>query len=133
MTELIKEKAVVAAVTTIVSFCVGGLMTWLVTKKIKVWFMNRKEKKKKEIEELREEIRKMQENDEVFKRSIRSMLRQNIIDTHNKYMDRGWAEIYVKDNMLDMFNNYTALDGNGTTPGLVKEFMELPIREEDVE
>ena len=131
MAELIKEKAVVAAVTTIVSFVVGGLMTWLVTKKIKVWIVDRRNKRIKEIEELREEIKRMQERDEIFKCSIRSMLRQNIIDTHNKYMTRGWAEVYVKDNMQDMFKNYTALDGNGTTPRLVEEVMNLPIREED--
>ena len=131
MIEIVKEKAVVAAITTIVSFVVGGLLTWLVTKKANNWIMSKRNKKKKEIEEIREELKRMQERDEVFKKSIRSMLRQNIIDTHNKYMSRGWAEIYVKDNMQDMFDNYTALDGNGTTPGLVEEFMRLPIREED--
>ena len=47
MAELIKEKAVIAAVTTIVSFVVGGLMTWLVTKKIKNWIMEKKNRRNK--------------------------------------------------------------------------------------
>lgn len=122
MLDLIQEKFIAAVIAALVSAGVGGIIAWLTAKK---------NQKKKEIEDLRGELKELKERDEIFKNSIRAMLRQDIINTHDKYMARGWAEIYVKDNMQDMFKNYTALEGNGTVPRLVEEFMDLPTRKED--
>ena len=122
MIELVKEKAVAAIIAAVVSAAIGAIITWINTKRTQ---------KHKEIDEIRVRIDRLDEKDELFKTAIRAMLRQDIINAYDKYTQKGWAKVYVKDNVQEMYDCYHALGGNGTITHLVDEFMELPTRKED--
>ncbi len=91
----------------------------------------RKERKSNESKAFIERLEALDKRDEVFAGAIRSMLRQSIINTYDRYTLKGWAKVYVKDNVQEMYDCYHALGGNGTITHLVDEFMNLPTREED--
>lgn len=58
-----------------------------------------------------------------------ALLRNQIIHSYDKYMEQGWIPIYGRENVLDMYKAYHALDGNGTITKLMDEIMELPSKE----
>lgn len=57
---------------------------------------------------------------------VRSLLRQQIIDVYNHYMDKGYIPIYAMENVNDMYKAYHRLGGNGTCTKIVQELTELP-------
>ena len=61
-----------------------------------------------------------------FKKGIQALLKVEIIRTYNKYIEKGEAPIYEKENMNILFTEYENLGGNGTIKDLVAEFRELP-------
>ena len=122
MLELIKEKAVAALIAAIVSAAVGAIIAW---------FTAKKNKRKNEIDDIKAQLKRHEENDELLKAAIKTMLRQEIISAYDKYTRSGWAKVYIKDNVQEMYDCYHALGGNGTITHLVEEFMDLPTREED--
>lgn len=110
---------------TIIKWGITALLAGVVsfiTAKIKL----KKQTKSSESEALKERLQKIDERDEMLSCGMRSLLRQQIINTHEKYMKKGCAEVYIKDNVQDMYKQYHALGGNGTITHLVEEFMDLP-------
>ncbi len=116
----------------ILTICKWGVTALLagavsfVTTKLKL----KKQLKTSEADALKERLKKIDEKNELLSNGLRSMLRQDIINTYDKYMKKGYAEVYVKDNIQDMYKNYHALGGNGTITHLVEEFMDLPASED---
>ena len=60
------------------------------------------------------------------KSALKSLLRQNIIQAYDKYMERGWMPIYAMESVNEMYEDYHALGGNGTITGLVEQLRRLP-------
>ena len=58
-----------------------------------------------------------------------ALLRNAIIKDYDKYMDRGYVPIYVRESILSMYAAYHALDGNGTITQLIDELKDLPSKE----
>lgn len=56
----------------------------------------------------------------------KALLRNEIIRSYDKYMDQEWIPIYARENVLDMYNAYHELGGNGTITKLMNELAELP-------
>lgn len=115
----------------ILTICKWGITALLagavsfITAKIKL----KKQLKTSEADALKERLQQIDNRNELLSNGMRSMLRQDIINTYDKYTKKGYAEVYVKDNIQDMYKNYHALGGNGTITHLVEEFMELPTSE----
>lgn len=61
-----------------------------------------------------------------------ALLRSEIIKNYEKYMAKKWIPIYAMDNVLELYNAYHALGGNGTMTKLVKELDALPSDEGSV-
>lgn len=99
-----------------------------ITARVKI----RKAKNEEADKAIQDKFEALEAKDEMFQAALRVMLRQSIIDTYDKYTARGWAEVYVKENLQEMYDCYHALGGNGTITHLVEEFMNLPTRPEDV-
>lgn len=56
---------------------------------------------------------------------VRSLLRKEIIDEYNHYMDKGYIPIFAMENVIDMYRAYHRLGGNGTITKIVEELKEL--------
>lgn len=76
-----------------------------------------------------DKIRKIEQ--EAIKTGIQALLRDRIIDQYNKYMEKKYIPIYAMENVEAMYNQYKALDGNGTVKELYEQLQELPHRKED--
>ena len=59
----------------------------------------------------------------------KSLLRNEIIRSYEKYMKQGWIPLYGLENVLEMYNSYHCLQGNGSITRLVEEIKNLPARD----
>lgn len=78
--------------------------------------------------------KKQKENEkktEAICKGVQALLRDRLIDKYNKYTERGYAPIYVKDNFDNIYNQYHNLGKNGVMDGLHAEFMALPSERKD--
>lgn len=57
---------------------------------------------------------------------VQALLRDRLIDQYNKYNDKGYAPIYVKENFENMWKQYHNLGVNGVMDELHDTFMKLP-------
>lgn len=57
---------------------------------------------------------------------VQALLRREIITEYNHYSDQGYIPIYGMENVLDMYNAYKALGGNGMATKLVDALKQLP-------
>lgn len=65
------------------------------------------------------------------RKGTRCLLRQQIIDYHDKYIERGEISPHGYENLLEMAEAYEALGGNGKVKKMALELKELPIREQE--
>lgn len=88
-----------------------------------VWLLKDMRKSSKE-RDLREEKEK-----KANRKGTRCLLRQQIIDYHDRYIERGEITPHGYENLIEMADAYEALGGNGKVKKMALELKELPIRE----
>lgn len=57
---------------------------------------------------------------------IQSLLRDNIVKSYNKYMDKGFCPIYAKESIKAAYKSYHALGGNDVATELYKKILAMP-------
>lgn len=77
---------------------------------------------------LYKKIKQQKEENEALKDGMRSLLRDRLIDNHQKYLAAGSIPFYARESMLAMYASYSALNGNGTVTHLMEELEELPTK-----
>lgn len=86
-----------------------------------------------QIKSLKKEAKAKEEKEEKEKQAnrkgTRCLLRQQIIDYHDRYIERGEITPHGYENLLEMADAYEALGGNGKVKKMALELKELPIRE----
>ena len=60
---------------------------------------------------------------------VQALLRNAIIASFNKHMEKGYMPIYERENIQKMFEEYRKLGGNGTVLTLMEKLEGLPTRE----
>ncbi len=75
---------------------------------------------------LQKKIKKMQLRQAATELGVQALLRAEIIHIYNKYMDRGEMPIYERENVAELFKQYTNLGGNGVIQELVEKLNDLP-------
>lgn len=58
--------------------------------------------------------------------AVRSLLRADIISMSHKSIKQGYIALYNRENLMDMFKAYKALDGNGAVKELYEQALRLP-------
>ena len=58
------------------------------------------------------------------------LLRVQLIEYHDKYMELGYIPSYVYENYCEMYIAYHALGGNGMATRMWQEIQTLPVRKE---
>lgn len=99
---------ITAIISCIVSFCLGGALSFFFTKYKSVV---KKEKAERD--------------------GMRELLRCKLIDYHDKYVDRGSCPIYIKEAATRSYEAYHDLGGNGVITGLYQELMALCVSSEE--
>ena len=61
-------------------------------------------------------------------KGIMLLLRVQLIEYHNKYMDKGEIPSYAYQNFTDMYDAYHALGGNGMITKMKEEIEELHLK-----
>lgn len=88
---------------------------------------NKAERKRlNDVEQLRLNDRSQQ-----IENGLQSLLRAEIIRSHEKYMDRGFCPVYAREALTRIYESYHALGGNGTMTELYKQVMALPTDKEE--
>ena len=75
----------------------------------------------------RQDVETMRQNDRTkqLESGLQSLLRAEIIRSHEKYMDRGYCPVYAREALTRAYESYHALGGNGTITGLYNQIMAL--------
>lgn len=79
-------------------------------------FRGEREKERKDIDEKSKAL-----ND-----GVESLLRQSIVNSYNKYHDRGYCPIYAKDSIKKAYKAYHTLGGNDVATELYKKILLMP-------
>lgn len=64
-----------------------------------------------------------------IKKGVQALLRAQMIDDYNKWMERGYAPIYARQNFENCWAQYHSLGVNGVMDDLHAKFLELPTEE----
>lgn len=64
--------------------------------------------------------------EKAMQEGVKCLLRGKLIDYHDKYTDRGYCPIYVKESARRSYEAYHALGGNGVVTKLYEDLMALP-------
>lgn len=65
-------------------------------------------------------------NMRLIKNGLQCLLRVKIIETHDKYAERKYCPIAVKESIVRLYKAYHALRGNDVATSLYNEIMSLP-------
>ena len=74
--------------------------------------------------------KKLGEREKNIENGLQSLLRAEIIRSHEKYMDREYCPVYAREALTRIYESYHALGGNGTMTELYKQVMALPTDKE---
>ena len=87
------------------------------------------QQKIKQIKELQEEKKKLEEQEEsAIKNGLIALLRVSLIEAHAKYTRRGRISTHGYQNWVLMYKAYTELGGNGKIVAMNEEIEKLPIK-----
>lgn len=71
-------------------------------------------------------LRKQSDETKAIKSGVQALLRNQMIDSYNKWVEKGYAPIYAKQNFENMWIQYHKLGVNGVMDGIHDTFMHLP-------
>ena len=71
-------------------------------------------------------IQAIESKNEAVCLGVQALLRDRLYYEYNKYMERGFAPIYAKENFENMWQQYHNLGVNGVMDEVHNTFMELP-------
>ncbi len=77
-------------------------------------------------------IKENEEQTKSVKLGIQALLRSEMIDTYNKWLDKGYAPIYARDNFENCYKQYHKLGANGVMDDIYRKFMGLPTEKHSV-
>lgn len=61
-----------------------------------------------------------------IKEGLQCLLRMEIVRSHEKYMEKGYCKVHVKESLTRAYRAYHALGGNDVATGLYNEVLGLP-------
>lgn len=76
-------------------------------------------------------VKKEKADRKTMKLALQAILRRDLIEDYNKWKERGYAPIYVKQSFENCWQRYHALGVNGVMDGIRNEFLELPTEKKE--
>lgn len=101
-----KTAIISAIISCVVSFFIGGALTAIFAK-----------------------VRGLAKREKALGEGVQSLLRSQLIEYHDKYMERGYCPVYAKEAARRSYEAYHELGGNGVITKLYEDIIELPEEE----
>ncbi len=73
-------------------------------------------------------MRHAQKKDRALDDGMRALLRDRIISACDRCFEKGYAPVYVRENISSMYDAYHSLGGDGIVTDMVRQTMELPYK-----
>ncbi len=80
------------------------------------------------IRKINSRVKETISKSEAMELGIQALLRDRMIDNFNKYSERGYAPIYVRESFENCYQQYHALGANGVMTDIHDKFKALPTR-----
>lgn len=71
---------------------------------------------------------KTKEEQDAIKAGLQALLRAQIISDYERYSEKGFAPVYVRDNFENCYKQYERLGENGVITNIHEKFMRLPTK-----
>lgn len=92
-----------AIISCVVSFFLGGALTFILAK-----------------------VKGIFKREKALGNGVQVLLRNQLIEYHDKYTDKGFCPIYAKESARRSYEAYHELGGNGVITKLYNDIMQLP-------
>jgi len=112
---------------TIFLACGGSTLMSLVVTLIFNSIVNSSKRRKKEREEL---INELKETDKELKEGMQALLRDRLYELYGKCIRKRYATIEERNNFLNMYTRYHNLGQNGVMDNIKEKFLSLPTKEQ---
>lgn len=77
-------------------------------------------------EEQKQTDERQKQETKVLKLGVQALLRSQMINDYNKWMEKGYAPIYARENFQNCWIQYESLGENGVMKDIHDKFMDLP-------
>lgn len=75
---------------------------------------------------MRDQLKQEQAKNEAIAEGVQALLRESIVTSYNKHLDRGFCPIYAKESIKKVYKAYHNLGGNDVATSLYKKVLEMP-------
>ena len=62
---------------------------------------------------------------------VQALLRDRLYSTYMHYQEKGYAPIYAREDLENMYKQYHVLGANGVMDDIYRKFMDLPLEESE--
>lgn len=98
-----KTAIISAIISCVVSFFVGGALTFIVAK-----------------------MKGIVKREKALGDGVQSLLRSQLIEWHDSFMEKGYCPLHIKDAATHTYEAYHALGGNGVITKMYEDLINLP-------
>ena len=78
------------------------------------------------FKEMREQLAEEKKKNEAIAEGVQSLLRESIVNSYNRYSDRGCCPIYAKESIKKVYKAYHNLGGNDVATELYNKVLKMP-------
>ena len=71
-------------------------------------------------------IKGLRKDNIAVREGVQALLRAQMLDDYNHYMEKGYAPIYARENFENCYSRYHELGANGVMEDIHNKFMALP-------
>lgn len=75
---------------------------------------------------MRDQLKQEHAKNEAIAEGVQSLLRESIVNSYNRYSDRGCCPIYAKESIKKVYKAYHNLGGNDVATSLYHKVLEMP-------
>ena len=80
------------------------------------------------IRKINTRVKETSAKNDAIELGVQALLRSQMIDDFNHYVDKGYAPIYARENFENVYEQYKNLGGNGVMTDIHSKFKSLPTR-----
>lgn len=80
---------------------------------------------------LRDQLKEEQRKNEAIADGVQSLLRESIVNSYNRYTDKGFCPIYAKESVKKVYKAYHNLGGNDVASELYTKLLKMPEEREE--
>lgn len=78
------------------------------------------------IKKINARVKQASSKNDAIELGVQALLRSQMIDDYNHYVEKGYAPIYARENFENCYLQYKNLGGNGVMTDIHQKFQQLP-------